>query len=529
MSEDNKKENEEVLVSAEDVLNILEFAEGWYEYYNRKNGVYTPQMVNARMQDINMSPIIATADKIDQALDKPKQNEEALIGYSQWLELKSMMFKRVLSYFGTLPSFDFTYVCKNIEKPEEYSSKAYIKDLSIVEAFFEKFDAKHEFKTIMKELVRSEAYFGVLREEGEIFVFQQLPQQFCEITGRFEYGMLFDFDYSWFQQTGVSIDMYPHSFKRKLNEMVKKQKEGGYDPSVTMNRRTGQYAFWHQTSPEDGCFAFKFSPEIASRVPIFSPLMPNAAIEPVIRELQKNSYIAEATKILFGEVPLLKSGQPTDLKDALAISSNNLGRFLALVKSALPDAIKVAAAPLTNAAVLDFTGSETIYDTYLKTSAGSAGVNSRLLYSIDRQNILETKASLDIDENMLRLTYFQFEKFLEYMVNRKTKKYKFKFRLEGFETSIDREERFNTVTKLADLGIVMDQKFASAIGMTPFDFRKMLDETKASGFVDKLTPILKAQQMPSEDRGRPKKSEGDLADSGSDTRSAGSNEEKAEV
>lgn len=529
MSENNEKENEEVLVSAEDVLNILEFAEGWYEYYTRRNGVYTPQMVNARMQDITMSPIMTTADEIDKALDNPKENEEKLIGYSQWLELKSMMFKRVISYFATLLSFDFTYVCTNAENGKEYSSRAYKKDLRIVEEFFDKFDVKQEFKTILKELVRSEAYFGVLREEGEASVFQQLPQQFCELTGRFEYGFLFDFDYNWFSQAGVAIDMYPNFFGRTLNEMAKNRSEGNYDPSAKLNRRTGQWALWHQTSPEDGCFAFKFSPEMATRIPIFSPLMPNAAIEPVIRELQKNSYIAEATKILFGEVPLLKSGQPTDLRDALAISSNNLGRFLALVKSALPDAIKVAAAPLTNTAVLDFAGSETIYDTYLKTSAGSAGVNSRLLYSTDRQNILETKASLDIDENMLRLSYFQFEKFLEYIINRKTKKYKFKFRFEGFETSIDREERFNMTVKLADMGIVIDQKFASSLGINPFDFRRMLEETREMGFVDNLTPVIKAQQMPSEGRGRPQKSEGDLTDSGSDTRSAGSNEEKAEV
>ena len=116
---------------------------------------------------------------------------------------------------------------------------------------------------------------------------------------------------------------------------------------------------------------------------------------------------------------------------------------------------------------------------------------------------------------------------LDYWVNKRTKHYKFKFIFEGFETAIDREERLNKAFKYAESGIVLEQKFASAYGLNPFEFRRMLAESRINGFVTNLTPIVKASQTPA-NAGRPSKKDGDLSDSGAESREAGSNEEKGE-
>jgi hypothetical protein len=522
-----KNNSEGALVSEEEVWDVINFAQEAYGFLGRLNGFgqYTPYLTNSLLKDVNMNPLEDTSDKIEAALENPKQNEQNLIGYTEWLELNSMLFKRIMGYFANLLSFDLNYVCVNAE-PEDYSKGTYKKDVQRVRDFFDKFNYKKEFKAIMKELVRSEAYFGVLRTEGSRYLFQQLPQKYCEITGRFDYGLVFDFDFSWFIQGGLDIDMYPESMQKMYAKIGDPNQK--YKPSAKINSRTGGFALWRQTSPTDGFIAFKFSPEMAARVPLLSALMPNIVLEPVVRELQHNSYIAEATKIIYGQVPMLKESA-TKLKDNIAITPKNLGRFLALLQSALPSAIKVAAAPLVNTQPISFDGNNSIFDSYLKTSAASAGINSRLLYSVDRQNVLETKSSIDVDQNMLRLVYYQFEDFLEFIVNRQTNKYKFKFMFEGFETSIDREQRLNVVSKLSESGIVLDQKYASALGMNPFDFRRMLEETRANKFVENLTPIVKSSQVSSKNQeGRPTVEDGGLSDSGADTRDAGSNEEKSE-
>lgn len=517
--------NEEVLLTKQEVFDVLRFAQSLYGGYSN---VYTPELVNSRLKDVTMSPQVATAEKINAALQNPKENEQNLVGFNEYLELTSMLYKRMLLYFSGMLSFDWTYICTNAEDDKDYNSSAYRKDLAVVRDFFDRFNVKESFKMALRQMLRAETFFAVLREDGNKYVLQELPQQYCKITGRFDYGLVYDFNMYWFLQPSVSLDMYPKVFKKLYNKVFGSSTTSGYNPAARVDGRTGTYVYWTQTSPKDGFIAYKLLPEVATNIPFLSPYMSDTILQPVIRELQLNSYIAQASKIIAGQVPFLKDAKAS-VKDALALDPVTLGKFLALMKAGLPSVIKIASAPLENIEGIEFSGDNEIYDSYLSTSASSTGINSRLLYSKDRQNILETKTSLDVDLNILRPVYYQFENSLEYWINQKTKKFKFKFVLEGFETSLDRDARFEKVNKLADSGIVLEQKFASAIGMNPFDFRRMLAEGKANKFVDKLTPILKSNQMgANREAGRPSVSDDSLGDSGADTRNVGSNEEKEE-
>jgi hypothetical protein len=60
--------------------------------------------------------------------------------------------------------------------------------------------------------------------------------------------------------------------------------------------------------------------------------------------------------------------------------------------------------------------------------------------------------------------------------------------------------------------------------MNPFSFQRQMEEAKAMGWVDQLTPIVPAfQQGADTGAGRPKKKDGELGDSGDQTRSDGAN------
>jgi hypothetical protein len=524
----NQNASQNDLITPEEVYDVLKFAQA--AYGGQFNGYFTPDLINARMKDISLSPQAATASQISAALLNPKENEQQLVGYSEYMELVSMLYKRILLYFSGLLSFDINYVALNVKDESEYKSTKYKNDLGIVADFFDKFNIKQEFRVVLKQMLRQEAYFGILRDDGERYTIQELPQQFCKLTGRWSNGLLFDFNMIWFWNGGVDINMYPAPFKRMYRDVYNVIKEKRYDPAIDIQFRTGGWVYWKQTSPKDGFVAFKLFPEIATVIPFLSPMMADAALQPVIRELQKNAYIAEASKLIVGQVEFIKDAV-SKVKDSLSISPETLGKFLALMKAGIPDAIKVAAAPLANITGIEFDGNNEMYDSYLKSAASVSGVNSRLLYSFDRQNVLETQLSLDIDQNVLRPVYHQLENMLDYWVNQRTKKYKFKFMLEGFNTKIDRDARLKDAMTLAESGIVLEQKIASAIGMSPFDFRRMLAEGRENKFVEKLTPILKAAQMPKEaidSSGRPKAADGDLSDSGAETREAGANEEKTQ-
>ena len=90
----------------------------------------------------------------------------------------------------------------------------------------------------------------------------------------------------------------------------------------------------------------------------------------------------------------------------------------------------------------------------------------------------------------MRSLYIQFEDFLGYYINQKTRKYKFNFHFDGIDYPSDRNDRIDRVIEAADRGIVLPQEFASAMGISPMDFDDMMEEAKYGNFTNSLTQLL---------------------------------------
>lgn len=378
-----RKKKEEMLEELE-VYSVIDFAKNMYN-------VFTPQLVNQRLQDITLNPTQATQDKIEKALQNPKNNEENLIGFSEFFELTDMLYKRTLLYLGNMLSFDITYTCTNAEF-KDYNTPAYKKDIAKVYEFLDKFNCKQEFKKVVRQLVRQEEFYCVFRNDSEKYTLQELPQKYCLNTGRSDYGMLFDFDMYWFMQPGVSLDMYPNVFKKLYKKVFGANTKTEYNPAASIDRRNGSYVYYVQTSPDDGFWSWKFNPDIQSRVPFLSPLFSDLVIKPIIRELQTNTYIIEATKIMVGLIPLLENNKSGNIKDQLAVSPETAGKFLGLLKQGISSSIKLGAVPFQDIKVLDFKASDkSMLENYTKTTMGMTGINTRLLYSTDKMSAEETR------------------------------------------------------------------------------------------------------------------------------------------
>jgi hypothetical protein len=94
-----KKETLPSSISEQEVFDVFDFAKNMYNIYPN---VFTPELVNSRMKDVNMNPLSATAEGIDKALLDPNSSEKELIGYSQFFELTDMLYKRMLLYLGKI-------------------------------------------------------------------------------------------------------------------------------------------------------------------------------------------------------------------------------------------------------------------------------------------------------------------------------------------------------------------------------------------------------------------------------------------
>jgi hypothetical protein len=337
-------------ISEGEVWDVLEFARNMYQTYP---GVFNPDIVNARMKDVTMNPLVGEETDIAKALADPKNYEFQLRGYSEFFEYTNMVYKRTLHYLGNMLSFDLVPVCINASGAE-YNSAAYKKDEAKLYEFLDKFDYKNEFTKIVRQMLRQDVYFGAFRQEGTKYVFQELPINYCKITGRFDYGLLYDFNMMWFMsQTGVDINLYPDVFK-KYYKRIMDAKNSGYEPSKGINSRTGEFAYWVQTSPEDGLWAFKMNQEQAGQVPYFAPMFPDVVMAPMIRNLQRSRYIIEASRILVGIVPMLKDPKSGNVKDMFALSPEAMGKFANLFRQGLSKEIQMAIGPFEKVESVDF-------------------------------------------------------------------------------------------------------------------------------------------------------------------------------
>ena len=519
------KDNNEEFFTEKEIFDWLAFAN---EISNLTGMPLNPQLVNTAMKNITLNTLgKITEERVNKALENPKENELELLSISETFSTLSMPYRRIIDYMSNLLSFSFTTSCMNA-KFSDYSSKAYQKDLDVVKEFFYKFDVVSEFQKVVKRMFLEEMFFGVLRDEGEKWTLQQLPSTRCIVTGRAaEANLLFSFDYSYFLNSGTDILMYPPIFRKTYAEKILiNTGKNAYVPSLPLDERMNStWIWWADCSPVDNFWAWKMSPEVAARVPFFSPMFPDLAMQPLVRGLQKSSLMASSVKFILGQVPMLE--QKAKLSDSFAMDGTSLARFLKLLQGAINnEAVRVAAAPLNDMKQVGFDADHSIYSDYIKTTLGTSGVNSNLLFSADiKPNVEETRLSVNVDEMISFGLYNYFNRFVEYYINRKTSKFKFQVHFEGSNFYSDKERRWQVQKDNIGFGIVNVQKIAASQGVSPFVFQAQLEESRAMNFVDNLTPITPAAQLSGGGNigGRPSKPDSQISDSGSQTQENGGN------
>lgn len=529
------EKDKKVLLTEEEVVDTLEalqrafsmeeFAKGY------RTGAYTPYMQNDLMKNLNIHTQEPNKENIESALKNPSENEDKLVEYNQGYYFSSLMYKRNHEYLANLPSFDLELTCINAT-PKDYETTKYKNDYEEVKKFLDRFDYRTEFKYVLWNLLMSETYFCMFREFDTKSTLQDFPWKYAMITGKFEYGYLFDVDMAWFTQPQVDIDCYPKFFKKKYKEMFIDGQQKDYLPSRKLNARTGNFGLWTQTSPEDGCWCFKFNTKHNLQVPFYSAMLPEMAIVPLMRNLQVNQSMAAARKLLVSEIPYLQDKRSSSVANQLAIDADVLGKFLGLATQGLEAAIKVLALPTEDIKGVEFENTDK--DTYKNFMAITSSLLSggKVLFSTSNEmNVYETQLSLNLDELLVESVYPQFANFLNYYVNKKTKKFKWAFRFVGCGDFESKKRRREEVMAYADKGIVLPNKLASSIGLNKIELERELEEAKATGFTDKLMQMINLNTSSSKTSsgrpvGRPPKETSELTSSGYITRAAGSNIEK---
>lgn len=513
-------------LSQEQVMEVVKFAQALYggTGYGGYN-VFNPDILNKNLSGLNVNIKQPTLENLSQALDKPIDNQENLMGYNEWAELNDMMFKKVIEYYSNMLAFDLSVTCTNVDG--DYNHPNYKADKSKLYSFLDKFDYKHEFEKIVKQMVRRETVFTFFRNDkgASRYVIQQMPQKYCKVTGACEWTMLYDFDMAYFTNPSVTTAQFPKCFEDYYREVFSDGKSLlDYNPMNGLTRRDGTYALWHQTSPDDGAWVFKLDESMYGSLPFLSPMIYDVLVTPVIRNMQKNKNIASAYAILTSEIPFLQEAKATK-SDQFSVDLGTLGTFLRLMKDGLSETIKVASLPAKEIDMFQYEDkNKEMYSYQLKSTAGMGVSANRLIYSDDKVGQFELENQILTDYNIMAKCYGQFQRFLEFFANKEVGskyRYYFKFRLEGSNYPFIRKKRTDEIMKLAEMGLPLKAMIGSCHGFAPQEFERMLEESKAEKF--ELQSIHTATEKgiaPTEKGGKPTNESKDvpLTESGEKTK-----------
>lgn len=458
-----------------------------------------------------MNPVEATISGIESALKNPKNNETILRNYATSLEIQNMYYKRLIRYNADMPCWNMNFDVINLGKESELNSKEFKEDLKILDNFCSRFNFKEEFPTALRQMIRQGVYYCILRDEGEKYVLQELPPDYCMITGRHEQGLLFDFNMGWFlNNNGVDINMYPNVFKRMLRD-VNKDINKKYNPSSSLYRRNGVSSCWHQCSPIDGFWAWKISPELTTLIPYYAPLFPDIATQPTVRKLQQDKYFIEASKLLVGILGMNKDNKSGNTNNQINMTPDILGKFLGVARQGLAKQIGLTALPVDDIIPVEFdTKERNMLTEHTKNITDQSIASSAALLDNNKLNVHQSKLATAIDENFIKSLYPMFANFVEYFVNRQTKKYKFKITFCDINTPDDKSFRQKKLLDMIQIGIVDIQDIARIYDMNPFELNRRISISKAMGIEKKLFNSAKmANNNFNNKRGRPEKPDSD--------------------
>lgn len=509
-------------ISRSDVQDVIDFSSGLMAM----DGFYSPFLSNQLLTNLNNNPRLPSAESVKKALNDYKNSGEELQGFVEFASSFDMIFKRTLYSYANALSFDLQVTCKNAYTESDYQSDEYKKDRQTVDNFLTNFDYKKEFYNVLLNVLKRDTYFTWFRKtktgnRGKMkFALQIMPQDYCMLTGYFEKGLLWSLNILYYMQPGVDLNGFDPSITKTYLRAL--ETIDSYVPSAPLNDRKGSYAMWADVSPLDGAWAWKFDTSSFANNPFLSPYVANVLRSDEIGELQYNKDLIAASGILAGEIKLFDSAKSGTKANQFSIDPKTLGTFMSLVKKGLQSTIKAVAVPLENIKFFQFEDKNpNSYTNELTTTAGIGTGISRVIYSSDKMSNAELEAALNEVYQTMKPMYAQFNNFLDFYVNQMTSKYKFKFEFVGSNYQFERDARFDKMMKMADKGLVLNSSaWASAIGMNPVTFDRMLAESKYTGWIDKYsTLMLNANTTAqSNEGGRPRQAGTSLTESGEASR-----------
>jgi hypothetical protein len=537
--------NEEVLLEEEtQEWNMMDFYAGLYGQLKGFNMPYDAIVENNNLIDLNNNPKIPSYESLRNAIINYKDNAELLQDFSEFMKAWDTLYAKIIDVKLSMLSFDVSWVVDRymIKDPKELSSKEFQDDYRRVCKFMSKFKSKQEFREVAENMLISDTYFCWLRDsygtfnddelelddnykvkKSQNFALQMMPQEYCKITGSSVYPktFLWDFNVDYFDNAWVNVNNYDPSLKQAYESIVgNKQLRSFVNSNGELNKISKSFDGYVRTRVSSGAYCFKYDTSNFNAVPPFAKLMREAFTSDELAKLQRSKDALSANALILGEMKTKKDDKIGNEKNSFIIDPKQVGTLLRIARNMVNNAnIKQIALPLEETRLYQFNDmNPKMVDNRLTTIAGQSISSGTMIYTDEKMGQFEQQNALALDyHSVADRIYPQFENFLEYFVNKKTKKYKFKFRVDGSTLPFLRQDKLDNQIKLSNMGIQADiSKMSALMGYDSNELEAMMMMAKYGGMQDSLVLLMNNNTSTDGNKvGNPEKSIQDKSDNGS--------------
>lgn len=190
--------------------------------WNRAN----PFLQNQRVKSTIADSKSYTKKELGEFAADPGNHEMQLQGASLSSSFSQQIYYNMLRRSADIPLY-LWYIVPPYLEDDEYKSKKFLKEYSLANQWFKKFDPPATLKTIALQVKREGKASYILRSSitnGNVdyATLEKLPTDFVKITGIGQLGYTVSFDFAYFLQLGYEPDYFGPFFVACWNDIVTK-------------------------------------------------------------------------------------------------------------------------------------------------------------------------------------------------------------------------------------------------------------------------------------------------------------------
>lgn len=437
-------------------------------------------------------------------LNYPDQNEKALRNASIYLYNMSSHYRRLISYFASMPTYDYYLVPLKIDSSSKINAKSLKSCFKKATDQVELMNLKHELVKIAKTCFREDVFYGYEYESKDSYFIQPLKPDYCRIVAVEDGVYVFEFDFSYFNSRSELLEYYGSEFKKKY-ELYKKN-------SAEMR--------WQELNSKNSV-CFKLNEDLNYIIPPFAGTFPDIYDIADYKQLMKAKTEVENYKLLSMKLPF----ENGEFQIPLPLARE----FYSQVASQLPEGIGLGLSPMDmDDFSFDQSGSTQNTDAVTKSEAAfwsAAGASAAILGG-DVTSSSAIMLSIETDAGIV----YSFLRQVERWINKKLKQLSgtYHFKLVFLNSTIyNRKEIQKQMLEACQYSLPAKYAASAAYGISPSDFEGLLVlENEVMALHEKMVPVASSHTQTSDNSEAGRPAQDTVDETGEQTRGIDANDNR---